>query len=131
MIFLFDWVIFRFHVGFQGCNISNLHFPMFEKKSALVEHLACASRLPSTQHLQMWVKRVVVASLHFLMSWKYQQTPEASKKTTNGKNQTGRVSAEKGADFYTLYVAPVESRVSNNWKAGLLNSFDVSTPSLH
>ena len=93
--------------------------------------LAWASRLPSTQHLQMWVKRVVVASLHFFISWKYQQTPEASKKKKNGNKQTGRVTAGKGAaDFYTSYVAPVTSCVYNNWKAGLLNSFDVSTSSM-
>lgn len=74
---------------------------------------------------------MVVASLHFFISWKYQQTPEASKKKKNGKNQTGRATAGKGAaDFYASYVAPVTSCVYNNLKAGLLNSFDVSTLSM-
>ena len=39
MIFLFNWVIFRLHVSFQGCNICNQHFhPMFLKSAQLVEH---------------------------------------------------------------------------------------------
>ncbi len=72
----------------------------------------------------------VVAFPHVLKKINRHRKHRSKKK--NGKNQMGRVTAEKGAaDFYTSYLAPVESRVSNNSKAGLLNTFDVSTWSLH